>query len=207
MDKKLSKKVPPYEDIMKEREELVLKTYEYVLPFNYPNVEVNRSWDGGEQHGMELFPITSVDGKHHPPSDSITIVEEEPIVRVVVIGSACTPPGYVTVEAEPTDDFRRPKEDIEAMPVRFRQDGLWGMHLRVDLLREKAGDTYTEKVKSHYKELPIAGMSCATFEIPKSKKVIIKGGSVIAGWHEDNYPEDAHYSFRIIRVTVAGIKK
>ncbi len=207
MNKELSKKVPPYEDEVRGKEELVLKTYEYVLPFNYSNVEVNRSWHGGEQHGMELFPITSVDGKHHHPSDSITIVEEEPVVKVVVIGSACTPPGYVTVEAKTIDGFRRLKEDLEAMPVRFRQDGLWGMHLRVDLLREKAGDAYTEKAKSHYKELPITGMSCAIFEIPKSKKVIVKGGSAIGGWNEDTYPDDAHYSFRIIRVTVAGVKK
>lgn len=197
------KRVTPYEDEMREKEVLALKTYEYTLPFNYPNVEVNRVWQGPEQHGMELFPITSVDGKNHPPSDSITIVEEEPIVRIVVIGSACTPPGYVTVEARPIEGFRRPKEDLEAMPVRFRQDGLWGMHLRADLLKGIVGDTYGEKTKSTYKELPIAGMSCAIFEIPKSKKVIISGGSTIAGWHGDNFPDDAHYSFRTIRVTVA----
>ncbi len=149
---------------------------------------------------MELLPITSVDGKNHLPADSITVVEEEPIVRVAVIGSACTPPGYVTVEAETVNGFRRPKENLKAMPVRFRQDGLWGMHLRVDLLGEKD----SKKTKSNYEELPVAGMSCAIFEIPKSKKVIIKGGSAIGGWNEDNYPDDAHYSFRIIRVTVVA---
>ena len=29
------------------------------------------------------------------------------------------------------------------------------------------------------------------------------GGSEICAWQEDNYPDDVHYSFRIIRVTIA----
>lgn len=204
MSNEKERKVSGYEDEIREKEQLVLKTYEYCLPFNYPNVKVNRKFKGGESHGMELFPIGAVDGEHHPPSDSITITEEEPIIKVVVIGSACTPPGYVTVEAEPTDDFRRPKEASEAMPVRFRIDNLWGMHLRVDLLREEIP---YGKLKSNYKELPLSGMSSAVFEIPKSRKVTIKGGSAIGGWEEDTFPDDAHYSFRIIRVTVVEVKK
>ena len=30
----------------------------------------------------------------------------------------------------------------------------------------------------------------------------IQGGSTVPGWEEDNYPDDIHYSFRVIRVTV-----
>lgn len=63
---------------------------------------------------------------------------------------------------------------------------------------------YAAHEKGQVHHIPVAGMSCAIFEIPKSKKIIIKGGSAIAGWHEDNYPDDAHYSFRIIRITVAA---
>jgi len=191
VDNKESKKVHPYEDEMKEKEEIVLRTYEYHHPFNYPNVQVNRKYPHGEQHGMELFPVTEIDG--YKPADSITINEEDPIVRVVVIGSACTPPGYVQLEAEPIESFRREKEDPNAMPVRFRQNNLWGQHMRVDQL--KGGKTYHE--------FPLTGMSCAIFEIPKSKKEIITGGSENHGWTDDNYPDDDHYSFRIIRVTVA----
>ncbi len=68
------------------------------------------------------------------------------------------------------------------------------MHLRGDLLQ--AGPEVT------YRNSPITGMSCAIFQIPKSKLVRIKSGSTIPGWEEDNYPDDIHYSIRIIRVTV-----
>ena len=47
-------------------------------------------------------------------------------------------------------------------------------------------------------------MSCAIFEIPKSKKVKIMGGSESPNWTEDNYSWDDHYSFRIIRLTVVA---
>ena len=39
-------------------------------------------------------------------ADGIVIRDEDPIVRVAVIGSACTPPGYVTLEGEPIDGWR-----------------------------------------------------------------------------------------------------
>jgi hypothetical protein len=51
-------------------------------------------------------------------------------------------------------------------------------------------------------DLPVAGMSCAVFHLPKSRTVRINGGSTVPGWEEDNYPDDIHYSFRVIRVTV-----
>ena len=58
-------------------------------------------------------------------------------------------------------------------------------------------------VKAHYQEYPFTGMSCAVFEIPRSRRVIIQGGSEQANWMTDNAPNDDHYSFRTIRVTVA----
>jgi hypothetical protein len=166
------------------------------MPFNYPNVQVRRVWYGSEPHGVELFPIkqTDIHKQSLMPADSIVIHEDEPIVSVVVIGSACTPPGYVTLEAEPIDGERRGDETVRALPMRFRVDNLWGMHLRGDLLREGPEVTY--------RTLPVAGMSCAVFHLPKSRTVRIKGGSTVPGWEEDNYPDDIHYSFRVIRVTV-----
>ena len=57
-------------------------------------------------------------------------------------------------------------------------------------------------VKSDYQEFPFAGMSSAIFEIPPSKKIIIRGGSEMPGWSNDQAPNDGHYSFRMIRTTV-----
>ncbi len=62
-----------------------------------------------------------------------------------------------------------------------------------------------KKMKLDYRDLPLTGMSCALFSIPRSKKVRIMAGSEILGWHDDNYPDDAHYSIRIIRVTVCEV--
>ena len=135
-------RVSPYADPVQTREELTLKTYEYCLPFNYPNVRVERRYGGGEFHGMELLPMAKVappKASSGLPAEGIVIAEEDPIVRVVVIGSACTPPGYVTLEAEPDESFRRPDELEEVMPLRFRIEDLWGMHLRVDRWKETGG--------------------------------------------------------------------
>ncbi|MCL5073268.1 MAG: hypothetical protein M1308_20620, partial [Actinobacteria bacterium] len=129
MNEKDERKIYPYEEGIMERKELVnLRTYEYNFPFNYENIQVNRIYDQGETLGMELNPINSYwpDTVRRPP-DSVTISEDSPIVKVVVIGSACTPPGYVLIECEPLDDFRRNDEMIGVMPVRFRQNNLWGI--------------------------------------------------------------------------------
>jgi hypothetical protein len=157
--------------------------------------------------------------------DCIVVREDKPIVRVVVIGSACTPPGYVQVECEEIQSWRRPDELRTVMPVRFRTNNLWGMHLRADQwytriqdrLHSDAGKPY-EKIpqslidlypglgectmKGDYQEFPLTGMSSAIFEIPPSKKVIIRGGSEMPGWSNDQAPNDGHYSFRMIRTTV-----
>lgn len=158
--------------------------------------------------------------------DCIVVREDDPIVRVVVVGSACTPPGYVQLECEELDSWRRDDEIRSLMPVRFRVNDLWGMHLRADQwctrtpdVRRGEFDHGYEKlpqglidvypglagsgVKSDAHEFPFAGMSSATFEIPPSRKVIVRGGSEMPGWCSDHAPNDGHYSFRIIRTTVA----
>ncbi len=154
--------------------------------------------------------------------DCIIITEDEPIVRVAVIGSACTPPGYVMLEAEPCEEFYRRDDLIRCTaPVRFKQSGLWGMHLRYDqwataanadfgfepippgMLRRYPGMA-GERVKAGFQQFPFTGMSCAVFEIPKSHKVILQGGSETTGWLRDNAGNDDHYSFRTIRTTTAS---
>ena len=230
----INKKVSPYsDDLQKKRVMKNFMTYEYRLPFNYDNVNVVRRYPGGEKHGMEMNAVNS----YHPeperrPSDYIEIIEEEPIVRVEVIGSACNPPGYIQLMAEPIKGFRRDDEPTEIMPVRFRIDNLWGMHLRADqwLVRDidvprwddcpLANEPYQKipeklaeqvpvlkgvKAKTDYREFPQTGMSCALFSIPMSHKIKITGGCEIPGWVDDNFPDDVHYSFRLIRVTVCDV--
>jgi hypothetical protein len=206
------------------------------MPFKYENVQVVRWFmPGREGHGVELGVINAVPqpGLRDPlphEADHIVIEEPEPIIRVAVIGSACTPPGYVQLECEPVPEWRNSWESPSALPVRFRAENLWGMHLRVDALltgtpevQPKFGppaglayETMPEKIKelypstretpwhtkSHYCENPLAGMSCAVFEIPPSRRVRISGGSLSTGWMSDNFPTDNHYSFRTIRTTV-----
>ena len=222
--------VPGYEgEPVREKRKLVNEEYEYELPFNYPNVTVDRlHYKGSEFHGMEMFPInTPESGESGGPtySDAIVIEEPHPIIRVAVIGSACTPPGYVQIEGEPVEGWRRADELETVMPVRMRINGLWGMHLRWDQWYGRGNavsgvcpdepyenmpraflDRYPGLaeggLKSHYREFPLAGMSCAIFEIPPCSKVTVMGGAEIPGWRSDSFPDDAHYSFRIIRTTV-----
>ena len=191
------RRIPGYpNDPVREKRELTLRTYEYEFPFNYPNVDVDRVWIGGERHGMELFPIKTTDGSTAStqiPSDWIVIHEDEPMVRVAVMGSACTPPGSILLEADTIPGFRHDGEVEHALPVRFRIDNLWGMHLRADLL-EQGGRS---------EALPIAGMSCAVLEIPPSKTVRVAGLGAVPAWATDSWPDDTHYSIRYIRTTVA----
>ena len=226
------KRVQSYPHPPQKRQRLELDTYEYSMPFNYENITVARRYvRTTEFHGVELNPVNSVGKppKECLPPDGITIAEEEPIVGVAVIGSACVPPAFVQVEAEVLDDFTGHvagygadvyPDGVEA--PRFRINNLWGMHLRVDQwlgdsdgdVRDRRGRAYakvpgsrtkkkpTFTMKAHYREHPLVGMSCAIFEIPASRSVTITGGSEICTWQEDNYPDDVHYSFRLIRVTV-----
>ncbi len=229
MSKDDGKRVEGYPDPPMTRVRLEMETYEYHMPFNYPNITVDRLYQRGQEwHGVEMNPINSIgaDEEHLPP-DSITVVEERPIVRVAVIGSACVPPGFIQLEAEPLDEFYKPVDARGTAAVRYRVNNLWGMHMRCDNwlaesrdnILDEQGRAYPEipkeriekvwhgkgskyKMKTHYRENPLVGMSCAVFEIPKSKKVVISGGCEVCAWSDDNYPDDAHYSFRIIRVSI-----
>ena len=126
--------VPNYKDDVQDVEEFTLKTREYRMPFNYENIEVQRRYyHGAEFHGVELNPTNAITGESKSvPGDAIVIQEEAPMVRVVVIGSACTPPGYVMVECTPDESFYRADEMRSVMPLRFRIGNLWGMHMRAD---------------------------------------------------------------------------
>jgi len=222
------KRVAPYPDPPMTRERLVTETYEYRMPFNYANITVSRRYlKGMEFHGVEMNPVNSIalNDEHFPP-DTIEIVEEDPIVRVVVMGSACVPPGFVQLEAEPLPELYNDVDVPGVAAVRYRIGNLWGMHLRADnwlatgdgQILDSQGRGYEDipearqllkpglrgkKLKSHYRENPLVGMSSAIFEIPKSRKVVISGGCETCAWTDDNYPDDVHYSFRIIRVTIA----
>ncbi|MBU7005082.1 MAG: hypothetical protein HXS50_05910 [Theionarchaea archaeon] len=153
-----------------EREASIVKTYTYRAPFNYPNVvvELGREGTGCEYNtdGVEL---------DIPPYGAITISEDEPIVAVSVIGSGCSYHGYVMIEAEPL------VWEYPRTAVRMKALDLYGMHVR--------GDVWGS-VSERWND---AGLSCARFEIPESRKVIVMGGALGA---------DPGYCFRIIRVDV-----
>lgn len=157
---------------------------EYWAPFNYDNfdVELGRTdpYVGAEYNsdGVEL---------DEPPFGAITFVEDEPIVGVDVIGSACVPPGFVQLFAEPLE-WKYPRTG-----VKMKVDGLWGEHLRVNLWRAGIDEGWRT-----------AGLSCASFKLPDSAKVTIMAGSAhdIAEQDIQNMRHDAHYCIRIIRVTV-----
>ena len=147
------------------------KTYVYWAPFNYENVavELGRPGTGCEFNadGVELDIY---------PYGSITVIEEEPIVAVTVIGSGCSYINYIQLEAEPLEwKFSR-------TGVRMRRDDLRGVHVR--------GDAWMAGVTENWND---AGLSSARFDLPESRRVIIGGGSTGG---------DPHYAFRLIRIEV-----
>mgnify|MGYP001086816172 CR=1 FL=1 len=156
--------------------------HQYWAPFNYPNarVELGRTELGAEFNpdGVELDV---------PPWGAITIEEEKPIIAVTVIGSACAPPGYVMLHAEPLE-WKYPRTG-----VRLMVDNLWGEHINAY--------PWFQGVTEQWRE---AGLSSAHFEIPESRKVTIMGGSqaVVGGREIEHGANDGHYCVRIIRVTV-----
>jgi len=166
------------------REAYTTVTYQYWAPFNYDNVHVELGrtdpYVGAEfnEDGVELDV---------PPYGAITIEEKEPIVAVTVIGSACCPPGFVLLQAEPLE-WKYPRSG-----VKMRVENLWGEHLRIEPWRKGLDEGYRD-----------AGMSSATFEIPESRKITIMAGSQMNIDQLDirNMRHDAHYAIRIIRVTV-----
>ncbi len=162
----------------------VTEVHEYWAPFNYDNfcVELGRvePYLGAEYNsdGVELDV---------PPYGAITFVEDEPIVGVEVIGSACVPPGYVLLFAEPLE-WKYPRSG-----VKMKVDGLWGEHLRWDIWKSGINEGWRT-----------AGMSSAIFRLPESRKITIMTGSSldIAEYDIKNMRHDAHYCTRIIRTIV-----
>jgi hypothetical protein len=77
--------------------------------------------------------------------------------------------------------------------IKMKVDGLWGEHLRVNLWRAGIDEGWRT-----------AGLSCASFSLPDSKKVTIMAGSSLDMADIDlrNGRHDAHFCIRIIRVTV-----
>jgi len=142
------------------RKAFSLLNYQYDAPFSYPNfrVEVGRPWENSSNHvnpdapedkwakltedvmagyvGAEFNP----DGVELdvPPYGSITFQEDEPIVEVTVIGSACAPPGYVLLFGEPVEwKYWR-------TGVKMRVDNLWGEHLRWHLWSKGFDEGYRD---------------------------------------------------------------
>jgi len=189
---KIAKGYVSYEELRKKpmqtREVLTTKTYQYWSPFNYPNIKVDlgrRLEVDGNKTGAEF----NTDGTELdiPPYGAITIEEDEPIVAVTIIGSACVSPGYVILEAEPME-WKYPRTGIKMLA-----QNLWGVHVVYGGVWSKGVD------ESQYHNFP--GLSSAHFEIPESRKVTIKGGSrAVHGAAGSS--GDAHYCFRIIRVIV-----
>ncbi len=158
---------------------------EYWAPFQYPTfcVDLGRTdpYVGAEYNsdGVEL---------DEPPYGAITFVEDEPIIGVDVVGSACVPPGYILLFGEPVE-WKYPRTG-----VKMKVDGLWGEHLRQNLWRAGVDEGWRT-----------AGLSSASFSLPPCRKVTLMCGSEhdVAELDVQNMRHDAHYCVRIIRVTVA----
>lgn len=165
--------------IKQEKDTFQEKIYQYWAPFSYPNIKVELGQPGtGCEFNMDGVELDI------PPFGAITIVEDEPIVGVEVIGSACVPPGYVILHGEPVE-WKYPRT-----AVKMKVDNLWGLHLN-----------WVPWAKGVDEGFRSAGLSSTYFAIPECKKITLMGGSQTepdagAKFH------DAHYCFRIIRVTV-----
>jgi len=219
--------VRPFADPEQHVIEYTTKTREYHFPFNYRNIAHHTYCEDPSNSGLEMNPVNTVIGRSEAdgePADYLELTEGAPIVRVVVIGSACTPPGYVCLEADACEGFRRPEEVVELMPLRFRIEGLWGTHVRGDCwikpnthggppLPQHFVENWPYCHQTDFAEknvftgvtganVPNTGMSCAIFEIPASHTVRIMGGSLTYGWLGDKGQGDIHYSFRMIRTNV-----
>lgn len=161
------------DNVRQTREVSRVKTYTYWAPFLYDNVtvELGRPGTGVEfnNDGAELDIY---------PYGAIIVEEEEPIVAVSVIGSGCSNQACVWLEAEPVV-WKYPRTG-----VRMMKRDLWGMHIRFDAWRS-TDESWND-----------AGLSCARFDLPDSRKVIVGGSSQGA---------DPHYCIRLLRVDVKEV--
>ena len=163
------------------------KTYEYRQPFKYPNIRVELG-PGGE-HNMDGVEPQA------PPHGAITIVQDEPIIAITVIGSACVTPGYVILHAEPLV-WEYPRTGIK-----MKAKDLWGEHIRWTAWELGLDEAWQS-----------AGMSSVRFDLPESCKVTLMGGSEMdvgywlsARGQTPDTEHDGHYLFTIIRVTVREV--
>ena len=191
------------------REAFQIMHYRYEAPFFYPNirVELGRPWENATNQAAPDLPESqwgvltdalrpgyvgaefNPDGVELdvPPYGAITLVEEEPIVEVVVIGSACVPPGFVLLFGEPVEwKYAR-------TGVKMRVDGLWGEHLRWFLCKAGLDEGYRD-----------AGLSCAVFRTPPCGKITLMAGSqhTLDARDFENMRHDAHFAVRHIYVGV-----
>jgi hypothetical protein len=197
------------EGMTQQRKTFDIVHYQYDAPFFYENfrLELGRPWENAtnqaepdlpeEQWGVITPELRSgyvgaefnPDGVELdvPPHGSITFVEDDPIIEVIVVGSACVPPGYVLLFGEPVE-WKYPRSG-----VKMRIDGLWGEHMRIEPFRKGITDSYRD-----------AGMSYAAFHIPPCKKVTIMAGSqhTLDAPDFTNMRHDAHYCVRHIYVGV-----
>ena len=197
------------ESVRQERKTFDVVHYQYDAPFFYENfrIELGRPWENATNQSAEDLPeekwgIVSDDLRPGyvgaefnpdgveldiPPYGSITFVEEDPIVEVTVIGSACVPPGFVLLFGEPVE-WKYPRS-----AVKMRVDGLWGEHMRIDAWRKGITDSYRD-----------AGMSYAVFCTPPCSKITIMAGSqhTLDAPDFENMRHDAHYCVRHIYVSV-----
>jgi len=197
------------ERIPQKRKAFELAHYQYDAPFFYENfrLELGRPWENATNRIAEDLPeekwgIVSDDLRPGyvgaefnsdgveldiPPYGSITFVEDDPIVEVTVIGSACVPPGYVLLFGEPVE-WKYPRSG-----VKMRVDNLWGEHMRIEPWRKGLTDSYRD-----------AGMSCAVFRTPPCRKITIMAGSqtTLDAPDFENMRHDAHYCVRHIYVGV-----
>ena len=190
-----------------QRKAFGLAYYQYDAPFNYGNfrVELGRPWENAANQSRPDAPEEDL-GKRTddydpdyvgaevnpdgveldvPPYGAITLIEDEPIVEVTVIGSACVPPGFVLLFNEPVE-WVYPRTG-----VKMRVDNLWGEHIRGHLRRKTVDEGYRD-----------AGLSCAVFRTPPCKKITIMGGSqhTLDALDFKNMRHDAHYAVRHIYV-------
>jgi len=167
------------EKIKQERDIFQTRIYQYWAPFNYPNIKVELGRPGtGCEYNMDGVELDI------PPYGAITLVEEESIIGVEVIGSACVSPGYIILQGEPLE-WKYPRTG-----VKMKVDNLWGLHLNAV--------PWFKGVDEGFRS---AGLSSAYFSIPECRKITLMGGSQTdpdAGARI----HDGHYCFRIIRVIV-----
>ena len=183
--------------------------HQYDAPFFYENirVELGRPWENATNHltpdePEEQWGVMSErlkpgyvgaefneDGVELdvPPYGAITLVEDDPIVEVAVIGSACAPPGYVMLFGEPVE-WAHPRSG-----VKMRVEGLWGEHLRWFLVEAGLDESYRD-----------AGLSAAVFRTPPCRKITLMAGSqhTLDAHDFQNMRHDAHYAVRHIYVGV-----